>query len=318
MTGVTFGYDREIDLPKEFSKLNTVDPQKLICTGDVEILFSGATQCIEGSAIISHLGSTVYVTSPDGQVRVGGWGPAIGDEGSGYAIGKSALSLITREHDRGEPPSGLWECMDQWLSSPTTPVNDWLDASLMWREIRDTVSGISTGADSRPALFALLHRLRRNDRSFRYWHYISSFTEPLFRFIDDNVKDLTQTAKYNECIQAIEAQLSSLLAQYSLALSRHAEAYNRPLSASPLILAGGVIDHQPIFRDMLVARLVADYGISREMIITAERNDFLRPAVGALLFALGNSQTTQLKLPDKKVIEAVRSAALSKQEMRYA
>ncbi|MEO8035101.1 MAG: BadF/BadG/BcrA/BcrD ATPase family protein, partial [Acidobacteriota bacterium] len=38
------------------------------------------------------------------EARAGGWGPTLGDEGSGYAIAREGLSAIVRAHDgRGEP-----------------------------------------------------------------------------------------------------------------------------------------------------------------------------------------------------------------------
>lgn len=40
-------------------------------------------------------------------VRVGGWGYILGDEGSGYAIGLSALKEVCRAHDNGESLSPL-------------------------------------------------------------------------------------------------------------------------------------------------------------------------------------------------------------------
>lgn len=44
-------------------------------------------------------------------VRVGGWGYILGDEGSGYAIGLSALKEVCRAHDSGEELSPLHQIL---------------------------------------------------------------------------------------------------------------------------------------------------------------------------------------------------------------
>ena len=53
-------------------------------------------------------------------VRVGGWGYILGDEGSGYAIGLSALKEVCRAHDTGEELSPLHQILlkEMGCSSP--------------------------------------------------------------------------------------------------------------------------------------------------------------------------------------------------------
>jgi glucosamine kinase len=57
-----------------------------------------------GILVIAGTGSSAWGRATDGRCqRVGGWGHIIGDEGSGYAIGRVALMLAMREFDgRGE------------------------------------------------------------------------------------------------------------------------------------------------------------------------------------------------------------------------
>jgi len=61
-----------------------------------------------GVAVIAGTGSVAVGIGSDG-VRVfrGGWGPTLGDEGSGYWIGLSALRVIARADDGVEPPTAL-------------------------------------------------------------------------------------------------------------------------------------------------------------------------------------------------------------------
>jgi N-acetylglucosamine kinase-like BadF-type ATPase len=54
------------------------------------------------------------------EARAGGWGPTIGDEGSGYAIGRDGLSAIVRAHDGRGKPTIMTEllCYDYDMCSP--------------------------------------------------------------------------------------------------------------------------------------------------------------------------------------------------------
>jgi N-acetylglucosamine kinase-like BadF-type ATPase len=58
-----------------------------------------------GIAVVAGTGSAVWGRSSDGRTaRAGGWGPLLGDEGSGYQIALEALRAVLRQHDgQGEP-----------------------------------------------------------------------------------------------------------------------------------------------------------------------------------------------------------------------
>jgi glucosamine kinase len=61
-----------------------------------------------GVLLISGTGSVAFSRAPDGRLeRCGGWGPAIGDEGSAAWLGARALSVITAAHDGREPETAL-------------------------------------------------------------------------------------------------------------------------------------------------------------------------------------------------------------------
>ena len=50
-----------------------------------------------GVALIAGTGSVAFGRAADGRtIRCGGWGYLLGDEGSGYAIGRAALRLAPR------------------------------------------------------------------------------------------------------------------------------------------------------------------------------------------------------------------------------
>ena len=52
---------------------------------------------------IAGTGSITYICSKENYLRVGGWGPLLGDEGSGYDLGLRALKLACRMYDGREP-----------------------------------------------------------------------------------------------------------------------------------------------------------------------------------------------------------------------
>jgi N-acetylglucosamine kinase-like BadF-type ATPase len=71
------------------------------------ILAAGTPNC-QGMALISGTGSVAFARAADGRTTLcGGWGYLLGDEGSGYAIGRAALQLAMQELERGSPPRPL-------------------------------------------------------------------------------------------------------------------------------------------------------------------------------------------------------------------
>jgi N-acetylglucosamine kinase-like BadF-type ATPase len=71
--------------------------------------------------VISGTGSIVYGRSPAGQTpRAGGWGNLLGEEGSGYAIGRSALRGVVRAADGRGPQTALTGLiLERWsLANP--------------------------------------------------------------------------------------------------------------------------------------------------------------------------------------------------------
>ena len=58
--------------------------------------------------MISGTGSIAYGVSHHGvAARAGGWGPTLGDEGSGYWIGRRALAAVMRDADGRGPQTDL-------------------------------------------------------------------------------------------------------------------------------------------------------------------------------------------------------------------
>ncbi|NHO33956.1 N-acetylglucosamine kinase [Acetobacter sp. LMG 1636] len=67
---------------------------------DVEMACLGAFGGGPGVLLLSGTGSMAWARGADGRnIRVGGWGPLFGDEGSAFWIGREALSLLTQALD---------------------------------------------------------------------------------------------------------------------------------------------------------------------------------------------------------------------------
>ena len=70
-------------------------------SGDMETALEAAFGDAPGVIVNSGTGSFAYGRNPQGKTaRAGGWGFAIGDEGSAHWIGRRAVSAILRESDR--------------------------------------------------------------------------------------------------------------------------------------------------------------------------------------------------------------------------
>lgn len=68
--------------------------------GDHEIALSGALEGKPGICLGVGTGTFCFGRNDRGEsVRVGGWGHLIGDEGSGYALGRDALLAVTHDLD---------------------------------------------------------------------------------------------------------------------------------------------------------------------------------------------------------------------------
>ena len=67
---------------------------------DALIAYAGALGLNPGALLIAGTGSIAIGRKADGSmIRVGGWGPHFGDEGSGFWIGREAIRVALREAD---------------------------------------------------------------------------------------------------------------------------------------------------------------------------------------------------------------------------
>lgn len=181
MAGVNYEYDSEVELPGELARCG-LKMRLLACTGDIEIVLASHVRLVSkpASGIICNMGSTAFARNSTGQItRVGGWGPAIGDDGSGFEMGKAALRAVGEELDRGEGPSVLWKTISDWLASPDESVGSWHSAACEWRcHLAHYLEKMGAQADSRRAICSFVHKLELRG----CWRPVASgLTIPLIR-----------------------------------------------------------------------------------------------------------------------------------------
>ena len=82
--------------------------EEVIVRPDATVALDDAFGDGAGVLLVAGTGSVAFGRSPAGVVsRCGGWGPSIGDEGSGAWIGRRALSVVTAASDGREPETAL-------------------------------------------------------------------------------------------------------------------------------------------------------------------------------------------------------------------
>ena len=95
------GSDHPVHRQRVIDSLRIFFPNgNFIVDTDARIALTGAVGFGGGIVIISGTGSVAFGRNAAGQeARAGGWGPTLGDEGSGFWIAREGLSAIVRAHD---------------------------------------------------------------------------------------------------------------------------------------------------------------------------------------------------------------------------
>jgi N-acetylglucosamine kinase-like BadF-type ATPase len=79
---------------------------------DTRIALTGAIGFGTGIVVIAGTGSVAFGRNAKGvETRAGGWGPTLGDEGSGYSIGRRGLAAIVRAYDGRGPKTIMTELL---------------------------------------------------------------------------------------------------------------------------------------------------------------------------------------------------------------
>lgn len=90
-----------------------------IVVNDVVGAWASATGGGPGVAAISGTGSNVFGVGSDGRSwRSGGWGHLLGDQGSGYWIGRESIMAALRDRDASGPPTALTQAAPAFFEVP--------------------------------------------------------------------------------------------------------------------------------------------------------------------------------------------------------
>jgi glucosamine kinase len=93
-------------LQRELEALEVADA--VVVVSDAEAALEDAFGDGPGILLIAGTGSIAWGRSPAGTLqRCGGWGPNLGDEGSGTWLGRKALQVVTAANDGREPETAL-------------------------------------------------------------------------------------------------------------------------------------------------------------------------------------------------------------------
>ncbi len=97
MAGVDYDGTGAAEMEEAFRRIGFL---RSLITGDTVIAHAGALGGRPGVLALAGTGSCILGIGPNGErVKVGGWGPVYGDEGSAYRIGQTALRVAARAHD---------------------------------------------------------------------------------------------------------------------------------------------------------------------------------------------------------------------------
>lgn len=103
---------------------------------DARIALTGAIGFGGGVVVIAGTGSVAFGRNEKGdEARAGGWGPTIGDEGSGFGIARNGLAAIVRAYDGRGPATRMTDLLREehdmrpddltrWVYAPTTHADD--------------------------------------------------------------------------------------------------------------------------------------------------------------------------------------------------
>lgn len=110
------GYAEVSTIDQEIGALvSNVFGENCLIMNDVELACRSAFPDRAGVLLLAGTGSMAMQTTSKGLSRVGGWGDLIGDEGSGYWIGRRALQCLSHAMDGREEPDAFTRSIAQFI-----------------------------------------------------------------------------------------------------------------------------------------------------------------------------------------------------------
>jgi len=129
LAGLDTEHDRTIlnDMIQNILAELHIQVDRLLVENDGFAALLGATGGEAGILVVAGTGSIAFGINSTGQTaRAGGWGHRVGDEGSGYWIGKQAITAILKSADGREQETVLMGKILNYLGLPNT------DALVNW------------------------------------------------------------------------------------------------------------------------------------------------------------------------------------------
>ncbi len=122
---------------------DTFHVDQVAIVSDVLPILAGGTPDCCGIALIAGTGSIAFGRAADGRTkRCGGWGYLLGDEGSGYSVGRSALSHALRD----------LECEAVWHPNSLTEA---VVSEFQVKSVTELTKAIYTSSDPRSFIASL-------------------------------------------------------------------------------------------------------------------------------------------------------------------
>lgn len=116
LAGVDYDGSGATEMERLFRELGFA---RAIINGDMVIAHAGALGGQPGVLALAGTGSAVLGIDANGRrIKIGGWGPVYGDEGSAYSIAQHALIAAARAYDGRGPQTALLPVITQALGLP--------------------------------------------------------------------------------------------------------------------------------------------------------------------------------------------------------
>jgi glucosamine kinase len=123
-------------------------PGEIEVVGDMVIAMEAAFPGLPGVVVIAGTGSVAFGRNHLGEAgRAGGWGSAISDEGSGYWIGRAAVSAVLRASDTAASTTLLRGILDCWRLNSLEELVQKGNAAPGFAELFPTVESAATAGD---------------------------------------------------------------------------------------------------------------------------------------------------------------------------
>lgn len=232
------GIDRQDDCDALLPHLRSL-AETVYLTNDAELLLSALDNAV-GVALIAGTGSIALARNAQGSIkRAGGWGHILGDEGSGYDIGRRALQAATRAADGRELATALLELIMQHWNL--------------------------TSADG--LIGKVYHAADKADIA-----QISTLVFAAARSGDSTAREIIRQA-------AQELALAAITVGANVGATARDYPYDDPVGPLPIALGGGLLLHEEDFREQVLDAIRERRAVGQIALVTQPALSAARAAI---------------------------------------